>query len=90
MILFMVEQKKFQLKSIVMHGLERFPVLVSEITTDAVSVKAINAIVKLFDRNKIYDCLRFWHQGYCGRCGKVLTVPKSIEQGFGPVCVDLA
>lgn len=27
-----------------------------------------------------------WHEGRCGRCGRALTVPESIESGFGPEC----
>jgi hypothetical protein len=27
-----------------------------------------------------------WHEGRCGRCGRQLTVPESIETGFGPEC----
>lgn len=30
-----------------------------------------------------------WHEGRCGRCGRRLTVPESIQQGFGPECVTL-
>ena len=26
------------------------------------------------------------HEGRCGRCGRVLTVPESIESGLGPEC----
>jgi hypothetical protein len=26
------------------------------------------------------------HEGRCGRCGCTLTVPESIESGFGPEC----
>lgn len=26
------------------------------------------------------------HEGRCGRCGRTLTVPASIESGIGPVC----
>ena len=33
--------------------------------------------------------LEIWHEGSCGRCGRALTVPESIEQGFGPVCVGM-
>lgn len=29
------------------------------------------------------------HSGYCGRCGRKLTVPSSIETGLGPVCANL-
>lgn len=27
-----------------------------------------------------------WHEGRCGRCGRVLTVPESIKTGIGPKC----
>lgn len=27
-----------------------------------------------------------WHEGRCGRCGRVLTVPESVATGLGPVC----
>jgi hypothetical protein len=29
------------------------------------------------------------HEGKCGRCGRTLTVPESIESGFGPECIKL-
>ena len=28
------------------------------------------------------------HAGRCGRCGRLLTVPESIETGLGPVCAS--
>ncbi len=28
-----------------------------------------------------------WHEGKCGRCGRKLTVPESIETGIGPECL---
>lgn len=28
------------------------------------------------------------HAGRCGRCGRVLTVPESIDSGLGPVCAS--
>lgn len=35
------------------------------------------------------ETLEIWHEGKCGRCGRRLTVPESIAQGFGfgPECV---
>ena len=27
------------------------------------------------------------HNGTCGRCGRVLTTPESIDAGFGPECL---
>lgn len=28
-----------------------------------------------------------WHEGTCGRCGRALTDPTSIENGIGPECI---
>jgi hypothetical protein len=28
------------------------------------------------------------HEGHCGRCGRTLTVPQSIDRGIGPECAD--
>lgn len=30
--------------------------------------------------------VEFWHEGRCGRCGRRLTVPESVAEGFGPEC----
>lgn len=30
--------------------------------------------------------LECWHEGRCGRCGRKLTVPESVERGIGPEC----
>jgi len=35
--------------------------------------------------HEIPEC-ECWHEGRCGRCGRALTVPESIESGLGPVC----
>lgn len=31
-----------------------------------------------------------WHEGRCGKCGRLLTDPTSIETGLGPVCAGRA
>jgi hypothetical protein len=33
--------------------------------------------------------LEIWHEGRCGRCGRKLTVPESIHNGYGPECIHL-
>jgi hypothetical protein len=33
--------------------------------------------------------LEVWHEGRCGRCGRRLTVPESIERGLGADCAGL-
>lgn len=35
------------------------------------------------------DSLEVWHEGRCGRCGRALTVPQSIERGIGPECAGI-
>ncbi len=32
---------------------------------------------------------RVHHEGYCGRCGKLLTVPTSVASGYGPECTRI-
>ena len=45
----------------------------------------------LFNANGISDPrVEVWHEGTCGRCGRALTVPESIESGLGPVCAAKA
>jgi hypothetical protein len=41
----------------------------------------------LTKRNAIPPLLEVWHEGRCGRCNRKLTVPSSIESGFGPECI---
>lgn len=30
--------------------------------------------------------VQVWHTGRCGRCGRLLTDPTSVEMGIGPIC----
>ena len=32
--------------------------------------------------------VEIWHAGRCGRCGRTLTVPESIQLGLGPECAS--
>lgn len=41
----------------------------------------------LLKENKSHKSIEFWHEGSCCRCGRKLTVPESIESGWGPECV---
>lgn len=67
------------------------------ILTGASSYRADSHAVRLFDRVMArvwaddhaaytvhgYDTM---HVGQCGRCGRPLTVPSSVESGIGPEC----
>ena len=37
---------------------------------------------------RLLEQLEVWHEGVCGRCGRKLTVPESIELGIGPDCAE--
>lgn len=37
-------------------------------------------------KTKLWQQCTFHHAGRCGRCGRLLTVPESIESGIGPEC----
>ena len=61
----------------------------SHIKNTATSVKGFTYIfAKLIDKS-INPVFEFYHEGKCGRCGRTLTVPESIESGYGPECIHL-
>jgi hypothetical protein len=35
-----------------------------------------------------FEDIEVWHEGRCGRCGRMLTVPESIARGIGPECAS--
>ena len=57
---------------------------------DAPSVRAFlwfyQYIVESSNRAQLPMTVEFWHEGRCGRCGRLLTVPSSIARGIGPEC----
>ena len=69
----------------------------SRITADAPSAKAFDWFWQMvegghsgYDRAvRLFEQVEIWHEGRCGRCGRKLTVPESVESGFGPDCIKL-
>ena len=57
----------------------------SDISPEAPSQKAFNFAWK--NKHQLPPSLVIFHEGKCGRCAKPLTVPASIESGFGPECI---
>lgn len=47
-------------------------------------VKIIKTLLDAGNELPLY--LEVWHEGRCGKCGRRLTTPWSIERGFGPEC----
>ncbi len=57
------------------------------LTEQTPSVKAFAWAFGNFAKGIVPEKLEFWHAGRCARCGRPLTVPQSIEDGFGPECI---
>lgn len=55
----------------------------SRIFQDAPSVKAFGWFLNNINSLGPVEC---FHHGFCGRCGRLLTVIESIENGLGPEC----
>lgn len=58
----------------------------SKVTEDTLSFKAFAWLWKQLSEGRLPDTVEVWHEGHCGRCGRTLTVPESIERGIGPEC----
>lgn len=56
----------------------------SKINADAPSAIAFTWLAQNWESERV----EIWHEGFCGRCGRKLTVPESIESGIGPVCAE--
>lgn len=62
----------------------------ARISDDAASVIAFEWFFKRLQQGKDLNAVEFWHEGRCAACGRALTVPESIESGFGPICAEKA
>ena len=58
----------------------------SKIAAHAPSALAFAWFWSLVEAGRLHDKLEVWHEGRCGRCARVLTVPESIANGIGPEC----
>jgi hypothetical protein len=56
---------------------------------DAASVKAFTWFWRQVSAGRLPATVKVFHNGHCGRCGRMLTVPSSIESGFGPECITM-
>lgn len=58
----------------------------SQYTDQSKPVLAIRWVLARLWANQPIDPAKIYHIGRCGRCGRALTVPASIEAGIGPEC----
>ena len=63
----------------------------SKVTQAAPSFKAFKWLWSMINGdNQLPKQIKIYHKGKCARCGRRLTVPESIESGFGPHCFEKA
>jgi hypothetical protein len=54
---------------------------------DSLPVKVVRwALGVLWAEKPVPEGYKVCHEGKCGRCGRTLTVPESVESGIGPEC----
>lgn len=58
----------------------------SAISSSAQSVKVFEFVLNKLKLLSLPDFIEVWHEGKCGKCGRTLTVPSSIQSGIGPEC----
>jgi hypothetical protein len=61
----------------------------SHIAPDAPSAMAFDWFHANLKADRMPATVQVWHEGKCGRCGRKLTVPESVERGLGPECASL-
>jgi hypothetical protein len=62
----------------------------SKLPVSSAPCQAIWWVLKqLVDDTQAIGQVEIWHAGKCGRCGRTLTVPESIDSGFGPECIQM-
>lgn len=62
-----------------------------QIGYEAPSAKFFRALIRRIFTQwlDLPDTVEFRHEGHCGRCNRPLTVPESVDTGFGPDCAAL-
>lgn len=60
----------------------------SRVGPDAPSAKAAYWVINRTLAGQPLNGVKVNHEGRCGRCGRVLTVPESIASAFGPECIN--
>jgi hypothetical protein len=58
----------------------------SKVSPESPSAKAFRWFWAKLRTGTMPEGVEVWHEGYCGRCGRLLTVPESVYTGFGDEC----
>ncbi len=58
----------------------------SRVGADAPGARAFAWTFERLAAGRVPETVEIWHSGRCGKCGRLLTDPTSIELGLGPKC----
>ena len=61
----------------------------SKLPTESSPVQAFRFLLTCIAKEQMPAMFEVWHAGRCGRCGRKLTVPESVERGIGPDCAEM-
>lgn len=62
----------------------------TKLREDSTAVAVLRWALKLiWTGGKFPEGYDVHHEGYCGRCGRLLTVPESVQSGIGPECAKI-
>lgn len=67
--------------AVMLTGKSAYPATAMPVKVANFGLRVIWGIQTLPDNYAIH------HEGKCGRCGRLLTVPESVDSGFGPECI---
>lgn len=60
----------------------------SKFAAGSQAVKVAGFVLRVvWGRQELPAGYEIMHNGCCARCGRMLTVPESVESGFGPECI---
>ena len=75
---------------IINRSMEALVTKTSKFSQDSTPIQVMNWLLKhCRSQIPLPPQVNFYHEGKCGKCGRSLTTPESIESGYGPVCKNL-
>jgi hypothetical protein len=65
------------------------PTKASRMGVDSIPFRGFNYLWRHIKAGELPADMEIRHMNTCGRCGRPLTVPESIDTGLGPECADI-